>query len=193
MISTMSWTIMGFVLVHPVGIKLSKTWKPLLGYILLLMLIFIAREGIFMLCSWTCNVWILASISQSTCKAVRIQLFRERLSDKCTWQVRKVLWMVLSSPFFKEILRNVKTSHRRMLVRDKGSNKSRLDSYIVRNRVLIISHITFRDCRVHTLSDNLLEIALYKVVLTQLLFTFVRNLLIFPNRKSKLGKSAPWL
>ena len=193
MISTMSWTTMGFVLVHPVGIKLSKTWKPLLGYILLLMLIFIAREGIFMLCSWTYNVWILASISQSTCKVVRIQLFRERLSDKCTWQARKVLWMVLSSPFFKEILRNVKTSHRRMLVRDKGSNKSRLDSYIVRNRVLIISHITFRDCRVHILSDNLLEIALYKVVLTQLLFTFVRNLLIFPNRKSKLGKSAPWL
>ena len=193
MISTMSWTIMGFVLVHPVGIKLSKTWKPLLGYILLLMLIFFAREGIFMLCSWTYNVWILASISQSTCKAVRIQLFRERLSDKCTWQARKVLWMVLSSPFFKEILRNVKASHRRMLVRDKGSNKSRLDSYIVRNRVLIISHITFRDCRVHILSDNLLEIALYKVVLTQLLFTFVRNLLIFPNRKSKLGKSAPWL
>ena len=193
MISTMSWTTMGFVLVHPVGIKLLKTWKPLLGYILLLMLIFIAREGIFMLCSWTYNVWILASISQSTRKAVRIQLFRERLSDKCTWQARKVLWMVLSSPFFKEILRNVETSHRRMLVRDKGSNKSRLDSYIVRNRVLIISHITFRDCRVHILSDNLLEIAVYKVVLTQLLFTFVRNLLIFPNRKSKLGKSAPWL
>ena len=78
-----------------------------------------------------------------------------------------------------------------MLVRDKGSNKSRLDSYIVRNRVLIISNITFRDCRVHILSDNLLEIAVYKVVLTQLLFTFVRNLLIFPNRKSKLGKLAP--
>ena len=193
MISTMSWTTMGFVLVHPVGIKLSKTWKPLLGYILLLMLIFIAREGIFMLCSWTYNVWILASISQSTCKAVRIQLFRERLSERCAWRARKVLWMVVSSLFFKEIWSNGKRSHGRMLVRDKGSNKSRLDSYIVRNRVLIISNITFQDCRVHILSDNLLEIAVYKVVLTQLLFTFVRNLLIFPNRKSKLGKSAPWL
>ena len=31
----------------------------------------------------------------------------------------------------------------------KESNKSRLDSYSVRNSVLIISHITFRDCRVH--------------------------------------------
>ena len=32
----------------------------------------------------------------------------------------------------------------------KESNKSRFDSYSVRNSVLIISHITFRDCRVHS-------------------------------------------
>ena len=31
----------------------------------------------------------------------------------------------------------------------------RFDSYSVRNSVLIISHITFRDCRLHTFSDNL--------------------------------------
>ena len=37
----------------------------------------------------------------------------------------------------------------------KESNKSRFDSYSVRNSVLIISHITFQDCRVHILSDNL--------------------------------------
>ena len=37
----------------------------------------------------------------------------------------------------------------------KESNKSRCDSYRVRNSVLIISHITFRDCRVHIFSDNL--------------------------------------
>ena len=37
----------------------------------------------------------------------------------------------------------------------KESNKSRFDSYSVRNSVLIISHITFRDCRVHMFSDNL--------------------------------------
>ena len=35
------------------------------------------------------------------------------------------------------------------------SNKSRFDSYSVRNSVLIISHITFRDCRVHSFFDNL--------------------------------------
>ena len=37
----------------------------------------------------------------------------------------------------------------------KESNKSRFDSYSVRNSVLLISHITFRDCRVHIFSDNL--------------------------------------
>ena len=31
----------------------------------------------------------------------------------------------------------------------KESNKSRFDSDSVRNNVLIISHITFQDCRVH--------------------------------------------
>ena len=31
----------------------------------------------------------------------------------------------------------------------KESNNRRFDSYSVRNSVLIISHITFRDCRVH--------------------------------------------
>ena len=34
------------------------------------------------------------------------------------------------------------------------SNKSRFNSYSVRNSVLIISHITFRDCRVHIFSDD---------------------------------------
>ena len=36
----------------------------------------------------------------------------------------------------------------------KESNKSRFDSQRVRNSVLIISHITFRDCRVHVFPDN---------------------------------------
>ena len=37
----------------------------------------------------------------------------------------------------------------------KESNKSRCDSHSIRNSVLIISHITFRDCRMHIFSDNL--------------------------------------
>ena len=36
----------------------------------------------------------------------------------------------------------------------KESNKSRFDSYSVRNSELIVSHITFRDCRVYIFSDN---------------------------------------
>jgi len=41
----------------------------------------------------------------------------------------------------------------------KESNKSRFDSYSVRNSVLIISHITFQDCRVHIFTTTFLEIA----------------------------------
>jgi len=41
----------------------------------------------------------------------------------------------------------------------KESNKSRFDIYSVKNSVLIISHITFRDCRVNIYSVNLFEIA----------------------------------
>ena len=37
----------------------------------------------------------------------------------------------------------------------KESNKSRFDSYSVRNSEWIASHITFRDCRVHNFSHNL--------------------------------------
>ena len=43
----------------------------------------------------------------------------------------------------------------------KESNKSRFDSYIVRSSVLLISHITFRDCRVHVFPTTFLEIAVY--------------------------------
>ena len=35
----------------------------------------------------------------------------------------------------------------------KGSTKSRFDSFSARNSVLIISHNTFRDCRVNIFSD----------------------------------------
>ena len=41
------------------------------------------------------------------------------------------------------------------------SKKSRFDSYSVRNSALIISHITFRGCRVHIFPTTFLEIAVY--------------------------------
>ena len=37
----------------------------------------------------------------------------------------------------------------------KESNKRIFDSYSARNSVLIISNITFRDCRVHIFADSL--------------------------------------
>ena len=43
----------------------------------------------------------------------------------------------------------------------KESNKRRFDSYSVWNSVLIISHITFRERRVHIFADNLSRRAVY--------------------------------
>ena len=43
----------------------------------------------------------------------------------------------------------------------KESNKSRFDSYTVRNSVLIISHITFQDCCMHIFMITFLEVAVY--------------------------------
>ena len=46
----------------------------------------------------------------------------------------------------------------------KESNKSKFDGYCVRNSVLIVSHITFRDCSVHTFfPTTFLEIAVYNI------------------------------
>ena len=42
-----------------------------------------------------------------------------------------------------------------MLKESNKSDKSRFDSYSVRNSVLSISHTTFRDCQVHIFSNNL--------------------------------------
>ena len=47
----------------------------------------------------------------------------------------------------------------------KESNKSRFESYGVRKSVLNISHITFRDCRVHIFPTTFLEIAVYTAIL----------------------------
>ena len=58
----------------------------------------------------------------------------------------------------------------------KESNKSRFDSYSVRHSVLIISHITFRHCRLHISSHNLSRnscILQIKCLQEALLFEFV--------------------
>ena len=60
-------------------------------------------------------------------------------------------WVHCSSKKFERMAREVKDLCLRVL---KESNKSRFDSYSVRNRVLIISHITFRYCHVHMFCEQ---------------------------------------
>ena len=61
-------------------------------------------------------------------------------------------WVHCSSKKFERMVREAIDVCLWML---KESNNQKFDSYSVRNSVLIISHVTFRDCRVHILSDNL--------------------------------------
>ena len=81
--------------------------------------------------------------------------FEKGCQTRCTLQSRKVLWVVLSSRFSKETERMTREAMDICLRGLKESNKSRFDSRSVRNSVLIISHITFRDCLLHIFSDNL--------------------------------------
>ena len=73
-----------------------------------------------------------------------IQLFRERLSERhCGW-----FWVHCSSEKFERI--GTKVHGNMFASATVGSTAT-----VVRNSVSIISHITFRDCRVHIFSDNL--------------------------------------
>ena len=86
------------------------------------------------------------------------QLFRERLSEKkCT-----ILKGIVGGFEFTVLYRNLKEWHERpwtyvceCLRKAEIVSSSYSYSYSVRNSVLIISHITFRDCRVHIFSGNL--------------------------------------
>ena len=99
--------------------------------------------------------------------SVYIQLFRKRLSEK----VHATIPIGIVGGFeitvlhgnFERIAREAMDVCFRVL---KGNSKSRFDSYSVRNSVLIISHITFRDYRVHFFPTTFLEIAVYTVIRT---------------------------
>ena len=87
---------------------------------------------------------------------VWIQLFREKLSVKVHATIPKG---IVGGFELTVLQRNLKEWHKspwnvclRVL---KESKKSSFDSYSVRNIVLIISHTTFRDCRVYIFSDIL--------------------------------------
>ena len=99
--------------------------------------------------------YIIFSFERTICILV-YSYFEKGCRKKCTRQSRKVLWVILRSLFFKESQDRMAREAMDICLRVlKESNKSRFDSYKVRNRVLIISHITFRDCRVQIFSDNL--------------------------------------
>ena len=61
-------------------------------------------------------------------------------------------WVLCSSKKFERMAGEALDVCLRML---KESDHRRFNSHSVRNSVLIISHITFQDCRVHIFSDNL--------------------------------------
>ena len=95
---------------------------------------------------------------QITCTSELYSCFEKGCWKKCTWQSQKVLWVVFGSLVFKEISRNGTRGHGRMFGRAKGKQQilSKFDSYSFQDTsVLIISHITFWDCRVHSFCHNL--------------------------------------
>ena len=118
--------------------------------------------------------------------------FEKGCLKKCTWQTRKALWVVLISLFFKEsqdIMAREATDICLWVL--KESNKSRFDSYQVRNSVLIISHTTFRDFgisgfRVHIIFDYLSRnICIQSLSVNKGVFAMSGNL----ARKRKLSDS----
>ena len=87
---------------------------------------------------------------------VSIQLFRERLSGKVHATILKGIVGGFKFSFFQRNLNELARKAMEMCLRVlKESTKVGSTATIVRNIVLIISNITFRDCRVHTFSDNL--------------------------------------
>ena len=90
---------------------------------------------------------------------MRIQLFRETFSEKVHATIAKGIivdgfWVHYSSEKFERMARETMEVRLRMI---NESNKSigSTASYSVRDRVLIISHFTFRDCCVLIFSNNL--------------------------------------
>ena len=81
---------------------------------------------------------------------------RKRLSEKVHPTIPKG---IVGGFEFTVLQRNLKELARKamkMCLRVlKESNKGSSTATVVRNSVSIISHITFRDCRVHIFSDNL--------------------------------------
>ena len=76
------------------------------------------------------------------CLNLEYSYFEKGCRKKCTRQSRKVLWVVLSSLFFKQSQDRMAGEAMDLCLRVlKGSNKSRFDSYSVREQC--IDHIPY--------------------------------------------------
>ena len=87
-----------------------------------------------------------------------IQLFRERLSGKVHATILKGIVDSFEFSFFQRNLKELARKALEMCLRVLKYSRSLSvvqTATVARNSVLIISHFTFRDCRVHIFSDNL--------------------------------------
>ena len=81
---------------------------------------------------------------------IHIQLFRESLLGKVHATILKGTVGGFEFSFFQRNLKELARKAMEMCLRVlKESNKVGSTATVVRNSTLIISHITFRDCRVH--------------------------------------------
>ena len=100
--------------------------------------------------------WHIVHSSVTASSFFFVQLYFEKgCREKSTRQSQMLLWVFrvhCSSKTFERMTREATEIRLRVL---EESNKSRFDSYSVRNCILIICHITCRDCHVHIFSDNL--------------------------------------
>ena len=96
--------------------------------------------------------------------------FEKGCRVKCTQQPERYcgwFWLYCFSKKFEEMSGEAMDIWLQVL---KENNKSRFDSYSVRNNVLSISHITFWDCRVHIFSNNLSQNSCIHIPLFDCLF-----------------------
>ena len=91
------------------------------------------------------------------CKqALSIQVFRERLSEKVHATTPKGIVGSFECPVLQRNLKELHGRPRTYVCECQRKVKKLVSTAtVVRNSVLIISHITFGGCRVHIFSDNL--------------------------------------
>ena len=93
---------------------------------------------------------------------------------------KKVLWVALRALSFKEIWKNGTGGHRHNYVYEysRKATKVGLTASVLSNSVLIISHISFQDCRMHISCANFLETAVYMYTLYTIHSVWLKGIII---------------